>query len=105
MISSGVVGLSRKSAVAMEFLRRWQAASAKGLFRGEWTNDTKSESTDPRCRGHRHDQSAASIIATQLGMQQENAGPMQYAAADTSVRDNIILKACGGPPWPIGETF
>jgi hypothetical protein len=37
---------------------------------GAWTNHNQEVSTDPRCTGHRHDQSVGSIIASQLGMRQ-----------------------------------
>jgi hypothetical protein len=36
---------------------------------GSWTNQNKKVSNDPRCLGHRHDQSVGSILACQLGME------------------------------------
>ena len=45
---------------------------------GNWTNDSSTESRDPRCRGHRHDQSVASILAAQLGMKLEPPVLMNY---------------------------
>ncbi len=38
-----------------------------------WKNDEQQVSADPRVRGHRHDQTAASIIAWQLGMDRVTA--------------------------------
>jgi len=39
------------------------------LFRGNWTNELGEESDDTRCRGHRHDQSVASVLFHKLKMQ------------------------------------
>lgn len=52
--------------VTQEFFRRWKQASKDGIFRGNWKNENGSESRDPRCRGHRHDQTCAEIISYQL---------------------------------------
>lgn len=49
-----------------EFMRRWKAALDAGVFRGKHTNEKHTESNDPRCQGHRHDQSAAELIAHQM---------------------------------------
>lgn len=52
-----------------EFLRRLTERALDGVsLPGAWRNEDKSVSQDPRCQGHRHDQSAGSIIAAQLGM-------------------------------------
>lgn len=67
MISSGVLGLNTGSKVAMEFFRQWEASMQAGAFIGPWFIDPE-EAADERHRGHRHDQSCASIIAHQLGM-------------------------------------
>ena len=54
---------------SQEFLRVWEEKSLDGkTFPGSWTNDEQQVSRDPRVRGHRHDQTAASLIAWQLGM-------------------------------------
>lgn len=49
--------------VTQEFLARWRKASDDGIFRGNWRNDTKTESQDERCKGHRHDQTCAELIS------------------------------------------
>lgn len=59
-------GLNLDNPTAAEFLRRWDASQPS--FPGSWTNDQHQCSQDPRCLGHRHDQTAASIIVNQLGM-------------------------------------
>lgn len=50
------------------FLDAWKECLDAGLFRGHWTNDKQTESQDPRCRGHRHDQTCAELVAYKLGI-------------------------------------
>jgi hypothetical protein len=50
-----------------EFLSRWREALQTGLFRGSHFNNTQSESKDPKCKGHRHDQTCAELIAYKYG--------------------------------------
>ena len=49
-----------------EFLDRWW--ESRVTFTGAWTNDNHEVSNDPRCLGHRHDQSAASMVAHEMGI-------------------------------------
>lgn len=49
-----------------EFMKRWKAAMDAGAFHGRQSNEGQTESSDPRCRGHRHDQSCAELIAYQM---------------------------------------
>jgi hypothetical protein len=58
-----VIGLSNTTKGNM-FLTQWMDSIP--YFRGSWTND--GECTDKRYKGHRHDQSAASIIAHKLNI-------------------------------------
>jgi hypothetical protein len=51
---------------AHQFLARWKDALDAGCFRGNWTNATNTESQDPRCRGHRHDQTCAELVAHEM---------------------------------------
>lgn len=67
MISAGILGLGTFSEVAREFFAQWKNAMQAGAFKGSWTA-TPSEGSGDRYRGHRHDQSCASIIAHRLGM-------------------------------------
>lgn len=67
MISAGILGLSMRHEIAREFFAQWKNAMNAGAFRGSWTADPNEGSGD-RYRGHRHDQSCASIIAHRLGM-------------------------------------
>ena len=51
-----------------EFLRQYQARAEDGTFKGDWKNNKLQVSADKRVLGHRHDQTAASVIGTNLGI-------------------------------------
>lgn len=63
---SGCVGLDTRHAIGAEVLDRWCAAAKNGSFIGAWTNENGQVSSDPRVRGHRHDQSALDVIVCQM---------------------------------------
>ena len=52
----------------VRFLARWKEAMGAGCFKGRWSNKDNTESQDPRCRGHRHDQTCAELVAHELGI-------------------------------------
>jgi hypothetical protein len=56
-----------KTELGREFLAQMGNAMRAGAFKGSWTA-TPEEGSGDRYRGHRHDQSCASIIAFSLGM-------------------------------------
>lgn len=60
------MGFDFSNPVSHEFFARWKQACSNGIFRGRWWNDAQTESKDSRCRGHRHDQSCAELIAYQM---------------------------------------
>jgi hypothetical protein len=66
MLMACCFGLDLRTPKAKEFLRRWEESIPS--FPGPWTNNMQEASADTRCLGHRHDQTAASIIAAQLEM-------------------------------------
>lgn len=68
MISAGILGLGFDNPIASEFLRQWREAMEDGCFNGRWFDNEKAEGRGDRYRGHRHDQSCASLIAHRLGM-------------------------------------
>lgn len=61
MFSAGFLGLNKNSEIAMLFFNEWKKAERAGCFRGDWSN-------------HRHDMSAASIIAQRLNMKYQRGG-------------------------------
>jgi len=71
--SAGVIGLNLADPRSMEFLRQWKERACDGIsFSGpKWSGVRgwpRTASQDPRVNGHRHDQTAASVIALKLGM-------------------------------------
>lgn len=62
-------GLDMRHRIAQDFLAEYLRLAREGTaFRGPWTNAGFRASQDPRVLGHRHDQTAASVIAWRLGM-------------------------------------
>jgi len=66
--NGGFFALDFDTEIAQQFFLRWRQAMLDGIFKGAWNNDNNCESTDPRCKGHRHDMICGSIIANQLKM-------------------------------------
>jgi len=67
-VTTCAFGLNLKSDIGKAFLAEFMLLAQNGAFRGPWKNINGEASTDPRVRGHRHDQTAASVIANRLGM-------------------------------------
>ena len=62
-------GLNLKNETTRKFLDLLYSKSTDGeTFVGPWNNDNKEASIDDRVKGHRHDQTVASLIAHQLCM-------------------------------------
>jgi hypothetical protein len=61
-------GLNLRSEIGATFAAEYLRLAQNGSFRGPWTNKDGEASADPRVTGHRHDQTAASVIAARLGM-------------------------------------
>lgn len=68
LVSGGIIGLDFRNEIAREFFKRYAAAMNAGCFNGPWTNPAWTPEGESRHRGHRHDQSCASIIAHQMGL-------------------------------------
>lgn len=81
LYSAGFTGLDFNNPRSVEFFNQWKASCVAGAFKGAWTNTTKSESQNPKCAGHRHDMTAASIIANRLKMNFESFRWMAYVGS------------------------
>jgi hypothetical protein len=69
MLMGICMGFDLRVPKTQEFLRQWLEKAVDGVtFPGSWTNKNHEVSDDPRVQGHRHDQSAASLIAFLLDM-------------------------------------
>lgn len=60
------MGVDFRKPVTSTFFQKWKDACSAGVFQGFWNNGGFTESQDPRCKGHRHDQSCAELIAHQM---------------------------------------
>ncbi|KPK97163.1 MAG: hypothetical protein AMJ95_10475 [Omnitrophica WOR_2 bacterium SM23_72] len=104
-VPCSVIGLNLQNALASKFLQMWHQKAADGItFRGirdkidDWEdyydiawNKSGRVSKDPRVRGHRHDQSAAGIIAHELHMRPfaDGLGDIHYKG--TAIDRNTII--------------
>jgi hypothetical protein len=68
-LAATVMGLNFRSEIANRFFDKWFGYAQDGeTFVGEWTNERLQVSSDPRVKGHRHDQTVASILAHQMNI-------------------------------------
>ncbi len=94
--NAGLVGLDINSPKAMEFLFDWNHAMLLGYFMGQWNNDNKTESLDPRCKGHRHDMSCSSILWHQHQMDRVPGDKyLQYKSPNEPLEDGVYFHAQG----------
>lgn len=95
MIMACVMGLDMASKDGAEFFRRYFEAAKDGVsYHGDWTNDNLQVSNDMRVRGHRHDQSVASIIVKQMGLKITNAQESYFAYVEHKGRLKIADSVC-----------
>ncbi|NCX55608.1 MAG: hypothetical protein EBW87_00195 [Burkholderiaceae bacterium] len=80
MIMACVMGFDIEHPQARKFLDLYIGAVSDGVsYPGSWTNEDLQVSNDMRCRGHRHDQSVASIIVAQMGLTITHAQQTYFA--------------------------
>lgn len=96
MISSGFLGLNFNNERTKQFFVSWKQSMLDGMFNGKWDNNSKTESADDRCRGHRQDQSMASLYLHKYDMWiSEGDTRLTYATAEQEVHESVIFKANG----------
>lgn len=97
--NAGFLGLNFTMTDPNKFFYLWEASCLDGMFKGAWDNKDKSNGTDERILGHRHDMTCSSAIINKMGMFHiafpgdevlQYAGPFQETANET-----IIIKAQG----------
>lgn len=91
--ASNVVGFDLNNPIGQEFYQRWNRAAFDGSFNGSRLHDNQSQ--DPRFQFHRQDQSAASLIANQLGMTIHDPG--HYCCDYNPRMPESIIFYRGGP--------
>jgi hypothetical protein len=73
------LGFDSQHPVGRQWFEQWCRAAERGAFNGPWDNANGQCSSDPRVRGHRHDQTVASIVAHWLGLPLNEEGLFQSA--------------------------
>jgi len=71
MISATMFGLDMQSEIARRVVGYMRARVRDGSLRGPWKNENGEASSDKRVLGHRHDQTALSVLAYKLGLNVE----------------------------------
>lgn len=73
-------GVDITNKIGLEVMLRYIHAAGDGVsYQGDWFNDNGQVSSDSRCKGHRHDQSAMSCIVKQMGLDITNAQETFFA--------------------------
>lgn len=83
-------GLNLRSEIGTRFASEYLRLAQNGSFRGPWMNNGGEASADPRVTGHRHDQTAASVIAHRLGMGLTNP-PEWFAYRGGEVESTVLV--------------
>lgn len=83
-----VMGMDFRNDRTNEFLDKWLAYSRDGVcFYGDFTNENGQVSSNPRVKGHRHDQTVACILSFELGMSFDE-DVVRYDHANTVTLEN-----------------
>lgn len=82
-------GLNLDFTIARDFFRNLRDIEQTEAFCGPWVNDQQQASQDSRVLGHRHDQTAMSVIAHRLGM--DLTKPPAYIGGIEQKVDNTVF--------------
>lgn len=96
MIMACVMGFDLRNTKTLEFLNKYVDAAMDGVsYLGDWFNNDLQVSNDMRVKGHRHDQSVASILIKQMGLKITNAQDTYFAYAShkglLKISDTVCL--------------
>jgi len=94
--SANIMGINVESKLGYKFLEEWFCiAKNTDLFCGSKDNDDLSNSKDKRCKGHRHDQSIASLLSMKMNMNRFSVKDFLYIhndkKQDLSLKDEIFI--------------
>ena len=93
-ITGCIFGLNFANPKAVEFFDRMVALSQDGVtFPGPWKNDGGSCSSNAGVLGHRHDQTAMSVLRHQMGMEWRHSEHpwMCYAGPGVAEKETTLL--------------
>ena len=89
-LMSNFMAFDCRRKINIEFLNQFYAKGTDGItFKGDWNNRRRQVSKDRRVLGHRHDQTAASIIACKLGM--DFTTVVTYELDSSKWQDTILI--------------
>lgn len=96
MIMACLMGINTKNQQAREWFQKYFDAAKDGSsYLGSWHNTNGEVSSDMRVKGHRHDQSVASIIIKQMNLKIINAQQTFFAYAQhkgvLSITDSVCM--------------
>lgn len=96
MIMACVMGFDLNNPETRKFLEAYIAAASDGVsYPGDWYNNNLQVSNDMRVKGHRHDQSVASVLIKQMGLKITNAQNTFFAYASHKgilpIADSVCL--------------
>lgn len=89
-VAATAFGLNLRSEIGSGFLDDYLRYAKNGAFCGPWKNDHGKASSDPRVLGHRHDQTAASVICWRRGMTLTQP-PKWFAYKGHDTEETVLL--------------
>jgi hypothetical protein len=95
MVMAACMGIDMEHPIGKEFFKQYFEAANDGVsYHGDWVNNDLQVSQDMRCHGHRHDQSVASCIAHNLGMNLTPYHETYFAYVEHKGRLQIAETVC-----------
>lgn len=95
MIMACVMGFDVNNPKAKVFLDKYiEAAADMVSYPGSWTNENLQVANDMRVCGHRHDQSVASVIIKQMGLEITRAQDTFFAYSEHKGKVPIADSVC-----------
>jgi len=98
MIMACVMGFDFNNSKVHSIFREYLELS-ETLYKGEWTNQFKTESKDMRVRGHRHDQSVMSALIWKHGLKITHAQSTYFSYEEhrkvMPIADSVCLFSAG----------
>ena len=96
MLMACCFGLSNSAESTTKWVAAMKEKAFDGVtFKGSWKNDNNEVSSDPRCSGHRHDQTAASIICYNLKINLIDGKSTFFTYDSPNPPENVCLLAQG----------
>jgi len=92
VVVAGISGFNFGNQKSIDIFSEWKKACDSGCFKGAWNNNNLSESSDERCKGHRHDLSSLSILASkyQAKIQQPHSF-LQYVYPNVPIKESSTI--------------